>query len=159
MIRPRTFLNVGRVVRVWPGPRGRLFLETSNFDSQQFCSPLTYRLQIFSNKLSKPFKKIHKKSRSWQHFKGGFCPLKVTSFAQEMCKRAVCFALNCRFNLKSGNYRGDHLSEKAKIFLFRKNQSLRKIAKSRVFSAVPKLALFEGILKVIIFAAYLLNIK
>ena len=33
MIQPRAFSNAGKVVRVWPGPRGRLFLETYNFDS------------------------------------------------------------------------------------------------------------------------------
>ena len=37
------------------GPFGRLFLETSNFESWQLCSPLTYRPHITCMERSKPY--------------------------------------------------------------------------------------------------------
>ena len=51
-------LNPGRLVRVGPGPVGRLFLETSNFESWQLCSPLTYRFHTTSVERSKPLFKV-----------------------------------------------------------------------------------------------------
>ena len=60
-----------------PGP----LQSFSKFDSRQFCSPLTYRSQIFSIERSIPLFNCVKSSRCWQHFKGGFCPVKVTSFS------------------------------------------------------------------------------
>ena len=47
--------NPGLVIRMGPGPRGRLFLETSNFESWQLWSPLMYRPYIYSIERSKPF--------------------------------------------------------------------------------------------------------
>ena len=41
---------------------------------------MTNRPHIYSIKRSKPFKKVFQISRGWQHFKGHFCLLKVTSF-------------------------------------------------------------------------------
>ena len=52
----------------------------SKFDGQQLCSPLTYRPHISIIERRKPVIKCLKISRSWQHFKGGLCPVKVTSF-------------------------------------------------------------------------------
>ena len=46
MIRTRANSNPGRLVRMGPGLPGRLFLETSNFESWQLWSPLTYRPYI-----------------------------------------------------------------------------------------------------------------
>ena len=52
----------------------------SKFDGRSFCSPLTYRPQIFNIWRSKSFQKCVEISKGYQHFKGGFCPLKGTSF-------------------------------------------------------------------------------
>ena len=69
----------------------------SNFDGQQLCSPLTYRPHISIIERSKPVMKCVKISRGWQHFKGGFCPVKVTSFCQCLFTRwAVWIAPHCR---------------------------------------------------------------
>ena len=88
--RPSNFENDWSGPGFEPGPTAlsgagagwQTFFKTSDIDSQYFCSPLTYRAQIFSIKRSKPFKITQEKSRGQQHFKCGFCPLKVTSFTQ-----------------------------------------------------------------------------
>ena len=55
----------------------------SKFDSRQIWSPLTYRLKIFSMERSKhPFNCV-KSSRGWQHSKGKFCLVKVTSHSMD----------------------------------------------------------------------------
>ena len=63
-----------------PGVRWQAFLEISNFDSQQLCSPIIYRAQIFSIKRSNLFKNCVKISREQQRFKGRIYLVKVTSF-------------------------------------------------------------------------------
>ena len=52
----------------------------SKFDGQQLCSPLIYRPHISIIERSKPVIKFIKILRGWQRFKGGLCPVKVTSF-------------------------------------------------------------------------------
>ena len=56
MIWLRPGSNLGRMIRMGPGPCGRPFLETSNFESWQLWSPLFYRLDFYSIKRSKSFK-------------------------------------------------------------------------------------------------------
>ena len=50
-----------------PGPRGRLFLETSNFESWQLLSPIFTTLKVLN-----PFKKYNKNQEASYNFKLGF---------------------------------------------------------------------------------------
>ena len=59
-------------------PRVKSF---SKYVSQQLVSPLIYTPLIFSTSRSKPLFHFVKNSRNWQHFKGLFCPVKVTLFS------------------------------------------------------------------------------
>ena len=76
-IRPRPQSNHLAQVRVVLGSNHSQSLMAGNF-----VALLTYRPQIFNIKRSKPFVKVYQKSMGQQHFKGGFCPLKMTSFSQ-----------------------------------------------------------------------------
>ena len=73
MVGPRTKSNPGRTRLHTLRPKGRLFLETSNFDSWYLLGCLTYRPKIFSIKSSKPFKKVYNKYQETSYkFRLGF---------------------------------------------------------------------------------------
>ena len=48
---------------IGPDSSGTVVKSFSKFDGRLFCSPMTYRSQIFSIERSKPFKKAVKSSR------------------------------------------------------------------------------------------------
>ena len=66
------------------------------------CSPLTYGAKITSIEKSKPSSNVHyRSSRGWQHFKGMFCPLKMTSFPWgPFSNQMVAYVHSCMFYQK-----------------------------------------------------------